>query len=344
MLAVAVVACAHQIMSYCKIVALDVETVNDFSGNLVGNVGGEASKSHFLAGSGFYNNAGTLTLLDDATRTPQNVSSIAANGTYLSRLTLANTGDKTNWITASPSDELAVLGYQPSISAVAASTVDIGGYAPLSGGFAGTTETLNSILGGSVTSAITSDVMTITHPATDISNFAVGSMEYGVPGHTTAMGVNSVSATEVDVYSLSDMSGRLSYDGASWNFITDCIDCSWATTAPSAGGTIRVTHATTGLTNGGLEVLLTSRDPTYMVAITASNTTYFEIAFINYSGTVVTTPDTNMKVVFRKKAWAQSTFSSSYNVIIKRDAVPIPTANLQNVSGGEVFVAESMDY
>jgi hypothetical protein len=330
------------------IVYSGVGSALNFKYQPIGNVGGARGKNHFSIGAIPRCTAGVFSLLDDANHTPMNVASISQPDAYSIRLTYSSPASKINSFVVGPDDALTLFGVVCG-GDVGATYANIITAAPFSYEIqkSGGTPSLllndlwaGGISGGNISvTASDASIVRVTHtPAVsndpplvslNVSNLAL----YPV--------VSFYDQSTIDIMMTGDASGYLSYSGSAWSqTLSD--NLTDPTLTWTASNTLKVDHGISGSTNR--TALLTGHGGTYIPFIVNKGATFFEIAFYDYSGTKITTQDTNMTVWYKLDVRVPCTWADGVDVVVRRGHIKVPSALYSGVSGNNFWVSGDMEF
>ena len=330
------------------IVYSGVGSALNFKYQPIGNIGGARGKNHFSIGAIPRCAAGVFSLLDDANHTPMNVASISQPDAFAIRLTYSSPASKINSFVVGPDDALTPFGVVCG-GDVGTTYANIITAAPFSCEIqkAGGTPSLllndlwaGGISGGNISvTASDASIVRITHTAAvsndpplvslNVSNLAL----YPV--------VSFYNESTIDIMMTGDASGYLSYSGSAWSqALSDNLTAPTLTWTGS--NTLKVDHGIAGSINR--TALLTSHGGTYIPVIVNKGATFFEIAFYNYSGTKITTQDTNMTVWYKLDVRVPCTWANGVDAVVRRGHVKVPSALYSGVSGNNFWVSGDMEF
>ena len=318
-----------------------------------GNIGGNTGKNHFnIACIPRCDAAGVFSLLDDANHTPLNVVGISQPDLYQIKIDYKFTSSKINGFIVAPDDALAPYGVVCG-GDVGNSFANIRTSAPFSCGLkktAGIPELdLNPLWAGGIAlgyiTAVNTDasIIRVTHPNLSIENDPP-LVSLNEPAEGFFPVISFYDEGTIDIMMQGDAAGFISYNGATWNqALSDNID---APTLTWQGNAIRVDHGGVIPTN---KVPIVSAHgstiiPTYIAQVVNVSTTYFDVAFYNFSGTLIAVEDTTMQFWYRKDMKVPCTWKDHINVNIRRGLVQVPSALYKGVTGNNFWVTGIMEY
>ena len=90
--------------------------------------------------------------------------------------------------------------------------------------------------------------------------------------------------------------------------------------------------------------MVTGQGGTYIPQIFSVSGDYFEVAFYDYAGTKINTPNTNMKIWYRRDFLVPCIWNDATIVTMRRGLCAIPSANFSNVAGNNLWVTGTMEY
>lgn len=307
---------------------------------------GNTGKQHFAIGAIPRCTAGVFSLLDDAGHTPLNVSSVTQPDAFNIRVNYAKTATKINTFVVGPDDALAPYGVVCG-GDVGTSYANILAFAPFDFYCDHNSPSpflvLNALWQPSLGVGITitkpdAATVRVNHTAAVNNDPVVASI---VGGSLLLTPVVSFNSNQVDIIMHGDASGYVFYDGAAWDQSN-----SNNLTKPSmtwvAGNNLRIDH---GVANTSERVpIVTGHGGVYIPQIVNIGSTYFDVAFYDYTGTKVTTPNTDMKIWYRRNLLVPSVWPDATIVSVKRGLCQVPSANFSNVAGNNFWVTGTMEY
>jgi hypothetical protein len=193
------------------------------------------------------------------------------------------------------------------------------------------TNTISAIpapLSNSTTITSGTSGFTINHSAAlsnDIPVVAVLTESAQVPSLDVRL---SYSATSVICTAYADFHGYIAFDGTNWTVTTSNINKP-TLSFDSTTGILTVTHEKI---NNSLSVGITGRGVN-LPALGSVGSTSFEVKFYDYAGSVITTPNTDMKLFYHRGVKVKNTMPSDMRVSIRRGNVYIPVNDLVDSSG-----------
>ena len=313
----------------------------------IGNIGGNPTKNHFSIACIPRCTAGVFSLLDDATHTPMNVSSVTQPDAFTIRVNYIRTASKINSFVVGPDDALTPYGVvcggdvgtaYANIITAAPFTAQIsksGGTPSLSLNALWT----GGVAGGSISvSATDASICRISHTSSVVNDPPVVSLLEATLGLFPIISFYSESV--IDVQMLGDAAGYVSYDGSSWaQALSDNL------TAPTltwtASNTLKVDHGVSGSTNR--VPLLTGHGGTYIPHVVNIGSTFFEVAFYDYAGTKITTQNTSMTFWYRRFLHVPCTWPNGMDVVVQRGLIKVPSALYSGVAGNNFWVMGDME-
>lgn len=287
-------------------------------GKKVGNIEGNADRDHFAVGCIPRYTGGAWTILNDSGHNPLNVTTVSEPTTSTLRINYNETATKINNLNVTTDETLAQYGVVAGAS-VGTSYADIAFSAPFSCYINGTSLTMNELMSLNGISASRENGMTIISHPTSYAQPVVSI------NHTSAKETKipdvGYDNTKITIKQLADISGYFIWTGTAWSIQgTDnsLAECNYSFTAPTTGGTIVINHTECA----DVQVQLTSNSVVYDVCTTNLARNFFEVAFINRStGLVVTTPNTNMKLSFRRKGLVVSPSATGGEYMVQRNTM-----------------------
>jgi hypothetical protein len=307
----------------------------------VGNIGGSPNKNHFSIGCIPRSSGGTFSLLDDAGHTPMNAVSVTQPDAYTFRVNYSRTASKINSFIVAPDDALAPYGVTCG-GDVGTAFANIKAAAPLNFFVSGSgTVTTTPLWTGSISAAVASNVLTITHPSVAAATDAV--VATPINGTTLRNVYASWGETTVELRVMDEMNGYISYNGSSWawastlsNNVSSPTSLTW-----TASNTLRVTHPDAGDSYG--IVVTPHQTGSVNPAVYDVSPTFFEVAFYDTTGAQITTQSTNMKFWYRRNVQVQSKIPADLQVAVRRGFAVVPVANWSNVAGNNFWVSADME-
>jgi len=306
----------------------------------VGNIGGTPDKNHFSIGCIPRSSGGTFSLLDDAGHTPMNATSVTQPDAYTFRVNYSRTASKINTFIVGADDALAPYGVVAG-GDVGTSYANVKAAAPLNFYVeGGGTVTTTPVWDGSITASFSSNVLTITHPS--VADIADAVNVTCINGTRLTVPFVSWDASSVVIKIMDDLNGYVNYNGSAWVWNTSLsnnVDSPSAFTW-TAGNNLRVTHVDAG---ASYNVQLTSHQGGYVPVVEDIASTYFEVGFYDWTGTKVTTEDTDMKFWYRRNFDVHSKMDSATTFSVRRGHAVVPVANWSNVAGNNFWVYADME-
>lgn len=313
----------------------------------IGNIGGNPTKNHFSIACIPRCTAGVFSLLDDATHTPMNVSSVTQPDAFTIRVNYIRTASKINSFVVGPDDALAPYGVVCG-GDVGTAYANITTAAPFTGQIsksAGTPSlSLNAlwaggIAGGNISiSASDASICRIQHPSSLVNDPPVVSLLEPTLGLFPIISFYSDSV--IDVQMLGDAAGYVSYNGSSWaQALSDNLTAPTLTWTGS--NTLRVDHGVAGSVNR--VPLLTGHGGTYIPHVVNIGDTFFEVAFYDYAGTKITTQNTSMTFWYRRFLHVPCTWPNGMDVVVQRGLIKVPSALYSGVAGNNFWVMGDME-
>ena len=306
----------------------------------IGNIGGTPDKNHFSIGCIPRSSGGTFSLLDDAGHTPMNATSVTQPDAYTFRVNYSRTASKINTFIVGADDALAPYGVVAG-GDVGTSYANVKAAAPLNFYVTGGgTVTTTPVWDGSITASFASNVLTITHPS--VANIADAVNVTCINGTKLTVPFVSWGASSVIIKVMDDLNGYVNYSGSAWVWNTSLsnnVDSPSAFTWTGSNN-LRVTHVDAG---ASYNVQLTSHQGGYVPVVEDIASTYFEVGFYDWSGTKVTTEDTDMKFWYRRNFDVHSKMDSATTFSVRRGHAVVPVANWSNVAGNNFWVYADME-
>lgn len=310
------------------------------------HIRGNTGKQHFGIGAIPRCTAGVFSLINDSGHNPLNVSSVTQPDTYTIRVNYAKTASKINSFIAAPDAELSPYGVVCG-GDVGLSYANIQAFAPFSCYVKMDTSPVGffndlwnpSITNGTVTvTKVDNSQIKITHPPAVDRDTAIVCAVNDPSGIFTP--VVSFNSTEIDIIMMGDAGGFISYNGSS--FTQSFSDNLTAPTLTwTASNTLKVQNTAAVTTT---IPIVTGHGGVYLPQVVDKNTDYFEVAFYDYAGTKITTPDTNMKFWYRLDARVPVTWPTGVFVSAMRGLCHVPSANFSGVAGNNLWVDGTMEY
>lgn len=177
---------------------------------------------------------------------------------------------------------------------------------------------------GDITAEITNGVCNVTHPVCDGGDLPAISPIGSVNPRTDIS--LSYSSSQTNIVPMSNISGYISYNGSSWAYtgkMVDEPDISW----DIAENELVVNHVMSDDT----DISITARAGGVDAKPDSVGPTFFQVKFYDASGTLITTPSTDMKFFFSRKGYAKTSLRYG-NFAVKRGYAKVDANKL--VSGG----------
>jgi hypothetical protein len=314
----------------------------------IGNIGGNPTKNHFSVACIPRCTAGVFSLLDDATHTPMNVTSVTQPDAFVIRVNYIRTASKINTFVVGPDDALTPYGVVCG-GDVGTAFANINTAAPfsakilLTGGvpsLAMNNLWAGGIAGGNISvSASNASIVRITHTPSVTNDPPVCSYNSAtVPGLYPV--ISFFNDSTVDVMMVGDAAGFVEYNGSAW-----VQSLSENLTAPSmtwtVGNRLRIDHGITGSANQ--VPLVAGHKGVYLPQVYDVGTTWFEVEFFDYAGAKVTTQNTDMKIWYRREMPVPCVWADTMDVVVRRGLLKVPSALYSGVAGNNFWVYGDME-
>jgi len=314
----------------------------------LGNIGGSPTKNHFSIACIPRCTAGVFSILDDATHTPMNVASVTQPDPFVIRVNYIRTASKINTFVVGPDDALAPYGVVCG-GDVGTAFANINTAAPFSAriSLTGGVPALamndlwaGGIAGGNISvTASDASIVRISHTPSVSNDPPICSYNSAtVPGLYPV--ISFFNESTIDVMMTGDAAGFVAYDGAAW-----VQSASQNLTAPvmtwTAGNRLRIDHGITGTVNR--VPLVVGHKGVYLPQVYDIGTTWFEVEFYDYSGTKVTTQDTDMKLWYRREMPVPCVWNDTMDVVVRRGLLKVPSALYSGVAGNNFWVCGDME-
>ena len=292
--------------------------------------------------------SGTFSLLDDASHAPRGFSSVSTPDGFTIRVTYDSAATKINSFLVTPDDTLAAYGVVCG-GDVGTSFTNISCYAPL--GFTvnkasgAHSLTLNTLWSGAVgaslsVSKVDEATVSINHP--DIAELQSPSLSLGVSTGGQIPTIFASTSSNITIRMKANAQGYVAYGGATWSqALSDNIS---APTLTWQAGTssIRVDHGISDVTN--CVPTVTGHGGVYLPQVINVGSTFFDVAFYDYSGTLITTEDVDMKFWYSRSVLVPHKWQDGDVVFVRRGYCPLPNAQIDNISGNNLWISADMDY
>lgn len=312
---------------------------------------GEVGKAYRVLSGVVRNVAGVWDFIDDAGHTPTNLLSLTDIDVYTLRVNYGETYGKVSTFTLCPDDALAPYGVNLG-SDVGTSFANITFNAPFSCVFsgAGVFTKIAPLWEDYATVTPNGRGFTITHPQTadklsygttgeDAVVVCIEAASSGATNLPMGLVVSGVSRTEFKVHAVDDLNGFVTYSGSAWaQSLSSNLDApvlSW-----TASNTLKIAHA-----NVVKNVLpeVNGFGGVYLPQVVNIGPDFFEVAFYDYAGTKILTPNSNMKVSYRRTGPVPSSFPTGLIVNCRRGFLGVPHAGIKNVGGNNFWLHALME-
>lgn len=308
----------------------------------LGNVSGNTNSRHFSIGAiPQCDNTGTFHLINDSVHNPMNVTSVTQPDQYTIRINYAKTATKINSFIAAPDAELAPFGVVCG-GDVGTSYANIQAYAPLNFIADNNSPTPNIVLNelwnpslavGSITATrLNPSTLRITHPVSAPNEPPV---VCAVNSSRIFDFIVSYGNTQVDIVCISNASGYISYDGSNWTqaFSPNMTSPTFTWTASN---TLKIDH---GVAYQSTAVpKLTPHGGNYIPVVVNYGGTFIEVAFYDYTGSKITTQNTNMTFWYEIGIKVPSNWPVGAIVSCQRGMIHVPSYNFKGVVGNNLWV------
>ncbi len=299
---------------------------------------------HFISCIPRVDGAGNVGFVDDVDHETLGFSAISKVGDFIMRISYTDTYTQVNNLSITVDDELCKYGVVTGGS-VGTSYTDFTAYAQLSGLVDTTAMTFTGSGlfpdGSGVSVSYINDILIIDHDNHAFNqDSVVVNQVYGL-SFMTNFGV-SQNASQINIIPWTEFEGSLIYDGV--NFILDPAKPSQI--SPTQGG---ITYAWDGTVNAlkvthplamGYVVNVQAElggYTEYNVEVDSSSS--FRVYFYNSNGTQITSPNTNMKLMFsRPSCQVRGKIPAGAKFHIRAGMTPIRSANLGNAAGNNLWV------
>jgi hypothetical protein len=306
----------------------------------LGSISGDGSRQYDALGGAIRCTAGVFGFINDTFHRPTGLSSVTQPDAYTIRVNYNYTTSKITHFTVAADDALAPYGVVTG-SDVGTSYANIKTSAPLSFYCNGSgSATSTPLFQGSVTGAVASNVLTITHPpVADIADAVVVTPANGPQVRNVSVGW---STTTVEIRVIDDLNGYVYYDGSAWVWASSLSNnVTGPTFTWTAGNTLQVTHADAG---DSWNISLTPHQPGAINPVVDDiSSTYFGVAFYNASGTQLTSPTTGMKFWYRRNFLVHCKMPATPLFSVRRGYASVPVANYSNVAGNNFWISGLME-
>lgn len=303
-------------------------------------VEGIKGRSYNYLGATIRSIGGVFSFIDDANHRPTGFASISQPDAYTIRMTYNVAAKRITNFNVNADDALAPYGVVAG-GDVGMSYANIVSFAPFtctidSSSTLGTT----TLWAGAISAAASGASIVITHPPASSASDNATISAHEANGETfdfmVAQTANTVTITPVDL-----LNGFVSYGGAAF---TQALSSNYGTPVSlswTASNTLRITHVDGGAYRNGIK--LTGHGGVYIPQIVDIQATYFEVAFFDYAGVKITTPNANMQFWYERNIRVISVWPIGITVKIMRGLCAIPVANFSNVAGNNLWVTGVME-
>lgn len=180
---------------------------------------------------------------------------------------------------------------------------------------------------------------TITHGDSLDTDVPLVTILKGGGGSVPGVDVRVSYGTDTTVIeAVEDLNGYIVYNGSAWVVTTNNID---VPTVNYTAGVLTVTHEALGSDTKGLNITQTGGVHVVHGGGTLTSTT-FQVVFYDYTGTLVTTADTNMKFRYHRPRQVKTKAPDGMRIAVRRNAVLIDAAKLEAAFGNFWLIGEGV--
>ncbi len=291
------------------------------------------------------NSSGTWEYITDATHRSMNFSSISVVGNAL-RLSFDFTAAKIGALLITTDEFMASQNMQVGAS-VGVGYADVYFYAPMACVLRGDgVITLNNpILDGVLSTTVLANGSgwVINHPEVTLGSDDIPVVSLMQESGTTRTSNIRASWTTfgVTISNYSGFTGYIYYDGTNWIVTTDNINKP-TMSFNNATGELTVTHNADTAQSNNLGAFAQSRG-TYVTNVSSAATNTFIVQFLDFAGTVVTAPNTNMRFFYWRNMDVVTTMPTSVRVCVRRGNIQVPAASMNTGATGNFWVQGTME-